>query len=206
MTWTPTDPLFSSQWHFGLLGDIQTIWNDYTGEGVTIAIYDDGVDYTTPTSRRITTPRATPSAPGGTALDPLPGEFRAGRISLQRPARHGGGGDHRGRGATSSAASAWPGTAPSAASTSSAARLWRCERPRGAVSGCRGPGPGLRHLAEQLGRHALLSAGDQSVGRRLYRRSGRGLRNPVGAGAAGGWARSSPRPRAMTIWMPTATG
>ncbi|MFK5997128.1 MAG: S8 family serine peptidase [Rhodobacterales bacterium] len=40
---TPTDPLFSSQWHFNLIGDIQTIWNDYTGNGVNIGIYDDGL-------------------------------------------------------------------------------------------------------------------------------------------------------------------
>jgi Ca2+-binding RTX toxin-like protein len=43
---TPTDPLFGSQWHFPLIGDIQTIWDEYTGAGVHVAVYDDGVDYT----------------------------------------------------------------------------------------------------------------------------------------------------------------
>jgi len=43
---TPTDPLFGSQWHFPLLGDIETIWDEYTGVGVNVAVYDDGVDYT----------------------------------------------------------------------------------------------------------------------------------------------------------------
>lgn len=45
---TPTDPLFGSQWHFALLGDIQTIWNEYNGSGVHIAVYDDGIEYTHP--------------------------------------------------------------------------------------------------------------------------------------------------------------
>lgn len=40
---TPTDSLFSSQWHFNLIGDIQTIWDEYTGNGVNVGIYDDGV-------------------------------------------------------------------------------------------------------------------------------------------------------------------
>ncbi|WP_439141831.1 DUF4214 domain-containing protein [Pseudooctadecabacter sp.] len=39
-----TDPLYDTQWHFDLLGDIETIWADYTGEGVTVAVYDDGMD------------------------------------------------------------------------------------------------------------------------------------------------------------------
>lgn len=43
---TPTDPLFSLQWHFDFLGDIQTIWDEYSGAGVTVAVYDDGVEYT----------------------------------------------------------------------------------------------------------------------------------------------------------------
>jgi subtilisin-like proprotein convertase family protein len=43
---TPTDPLYSSQWHFNLIGDIETIWNDYTGSGINIGIYDTGVQAT----------------------------------------------------------------------------------------------------------------------------------------------------------------
>lgn len=42
---TPTDPLYASQWHFALLGDIETIWDDYTGVGVNVGVYDSGVDY-----------------------------------------------------------------------------------------------------------------------------------------------------------------
>ena len=34
---TPTDPLYEYQWHFDLIGDIETVWDDYTGEGVTVA-------------------------------------------------------------------------------------------------------------------------------------------------------------------------
>ncbi|SEO23373.1 Regulatory P domain of the subtilisin-like proprotein convertase [Gemmobacter aquatilis] len=43
---TPSDPLFTSQWHFALLGDIQTIWDEYTGDGVHVGVYDSGVDLT----------------------------------------------------------------------------------------------------------------------------------------------------------------
>ena len=39
-----SDPLFSDQWHFDLLGDIETIWTEYSGAGVTVGIYDTGVD------------------------------------------------------------------------------------------------------------------------------------------------------------------
>lgn len=42
---TPTDPLYASQWHFPLIGDIETIWDDYDGTGVKVGVYDDGVDY-----------------------------------------------------------------------------------------------------------------------------------------------------------------
>ncbi|WP_010139212.1 S8 family serine peptidase [Oceanicola sp. S124] len=42
---TPSDnPLFASQWHFGLLGDITAVWQDYTGAGVSVGVYDDGVE------------------------------------------------------------------------------------------------------------------------------------------------------------------
>jgi Ca2+-binding RTX toxin-like protein len=42
---TPSDPLFTSQWHFDLIGNIQAIWNDYNGAGVNVGVYDEGVDY-----------------------------------------------------------------------------------------------------------------------------------------------------------------
>ncbi|EBA02110.1 hypothetical protein RB2150_00355 [Rhodobacterales bacterium HTCC2150] len=43
MPTTPTDPLYVNQWHFPLLGDIETIWDEFTGAGVKVAVYDDGV-------------------------------------------------------------------------------------------------------------------------------------------------------------------
>lgn len=43
--YTPVDPLFASQWHFGFLGDIETIWDEYTGDGVAVGVYDDGLQY-----------------------------------------------------------------------------------------------------------------------------------------------------------------
>ncbi len=43
---TPTDPLYADQWHLTLIGDIERIWDDYTGAGVQVGVYDDGVDYT----------------------------------------------------------------------------------------------------------------------------------------------------------------
>jgi subtilisin-like proprotein convertase family protein len=42
---TPTDPLYVDQWHFALIGDIETIWEEYDGTGVHVGVYDDGVDY-----------------------------------------------------------------------------------------------------------------------------------------------------------------
>ena len=45
---TPTDPLYDNQWHFDLIGDIETIWDDYTGDGVTVVVYDEGVQYDHP--------------------------------------------------------------------------------------------------------------------------------------------------------------
>ena len=41
----PKDPLYGSQWHFDLIGDIETIWDDYDGTGVKVGVYDDGIDY-----------------------------------------------------------------------------------------------------------------------------------------------------------------
>lgn len=41
---TPPDPLFASQWHLPLLGDIETIWNAFDGSGVSVGVYDGAVD------------------------------------------------------------------------------------------------------------------------------------------------------------------
>ncbi len=43
---TPTDPLYDDQWHFSLIGDIESIWEEYDGSGVTVVVYDEGVEYT----------------------------------------------------------------------------------------------------------------------------------------------------------------
>jgi subtilisin-like proprotein convertase family protein len=42
---TPNDPLFASQWHFELIGDIEAIWEDYTGDGVSVGVFDDALEY-----------------------------------------------------------------------------------------------------------------------------------------------------------------
>ena len=45
-TVTNNDPLYTSQWHIrALLGpDPNKIWDDYTGKGVKVGVYDDGLD------------------------------------------------------------------------------------------------------------------------------------------------------------------
>lgn len=43
---TPTDPLFAQQWHLPMIGNIRKIWDEYTGTGVSVAVYDDGVQFT----------------------------------------------------------------------------------------------------------------------------------------------------------------
>lgn len=54
----PTDDLFGSQWHLlntgqsgGVAGvdlNVVDVWEDYTGDGVTVGVWDDGVQYTHP--------------------------------------------------------------------------------------------------------------------------------------------------------------
>ena len=44
-TYTPNDPLYSSQWHFPQLGNITDVWNDYTGASIDVGVYDDGLDH-----------------------------------------------------------------------------------------------------------------------------------------------------------------
>jgi len=40
---TPTDPLYAQQWHLPMIGNIRKIWDNYTGQGVSVVVYDDGV-------------------------------------------------------------------------------------------------------------------------------------------------------------------
>jgi subtilisin-like proprotein convertase family protein len=46
LTAAPNDPQFVNQWHFNQLGDIQSIWAEFDGTGIKVAIYDEGVQYT----------------------------------------------------------------------------------------------------------------------------------------------------------------
>lgn len=47
----PADPLYSSQWHLsnsgaGLLDiNVETAWDDYTGAGIQVTVFDNGFDY-----------------------------------------------------------------------------------------------------------------------------------------------------------------
>ncbi len=40
-----SDDLVDEQWHLGFLGNMAAIWRDYTGAGVSVGVYDSGVDY-----------------------------------------------------------------------------------------------------------------------------------------------------------------
>jgi subtilisin family serine protease len=48
----PLDPLYAQQWHFAALGTlngqrlIERIWDDYSGLGIAVGVYDGGVDAT----------------------------------------------------------------------------------------------------------------------------------------------------------------
>lgn len=43
---TPTDPLYASQPFLTVIGDIETIWDEFNGDGVHVGVYDDGLEYT----------------------------------------------------------------------------------------------------------------------------------------------------------------
>lgn len=44
----PNDPYYSWQWHLTLIGDIEQVWNEYTGKGVRVGVYDTGIDISHP--------------------------------------------------------------------------------------------------------------------------------------------------------------
>ncbi len=53
MTTLPKDPLFAEQWYLynpevGSDLNVVDVWKDYTGEGVKIGVFDDGIDYEHP--------------------------------------------------------------------------------------------------------------------------------------------------------------
>src|SRR5690349_8071625 len=43
----PSDTLYSSQWHLnGTWGiNVPQVWDDYTGQGIRVAVYDEGIDW-----------------------------------------------------------------------------------------------------------------------------------------------------------------
>ena len=45
-TETPTDTNYSDQWYLDAMGGFEEVWADYTGAGVKVGVYDDGVEYT----------------------------------------------------------------------------------------------------------------------------------------------------------------
>ena len=40
------DPITADQWHLPRLGDLNTVWKDYTGKDVHVGVYDSGIQYT----------------------------------------------------------------------------------------------------------------------------------------------------------------
>ncbi|MGH1576235.1 S8 family serine peptidase [Planktotalea sp.] len=42
---TPTDPSYASQTFLTVIGDIETIWSEFNGNGIQVGVYDDGVEY-----------------------------------------------------------------------------------------------------------------------------------------------------------------
>jgi subtilisin-like proprotein convertase family protein len=58
MTNIPNDPLFAAQWYLNNTGQLDgtpgvdlnvlDVWDDYSGEGVTVGVFDDGFDYIHP--------------------------------------------------------------------------------------------------------------------------------------------------------------
>lgn len=41
----PDDLLYSSQWHFDAIGGAEALWDIYSGTGITVGIFDDGIEY-----------------------------------------------------------------------------------------------------------------------------------------------------------------
>lgn len=82
---TPSDPLFSLQWHLlnnGTLPgsragqdiNVTTVWPDYTGRGILVGVMDDGVDLTHPDLLQNLRPDLSwdlvLNQPGGNVTDP----------------------------------------------------------------------------------------------------------------------------------------
>lgn len=77
----PADPLVANQWHLLATGqrggtpgidlNVVDVWKDYTGAGVTVGIWDDGVQYTHPDLDANYDPRLAMTV-GGKLHDPAP--------------------------------------------------------------------------------------------------------------------------------------
>ncbi len=44
----PSDPRYAAQWHFRFLGNIERVWDEYSGAGVSVGVFDDGLQYSHP--------------------------------------------------------------------------------------------------------------------------------------------------------------
>lgn len=44
----PSDDLYAAEWHLALMGDLETVWDEVSGAGILVGLYDDGIDYTHP--------------------------------------------------------------------------------------------------------------------------------------------------------------
>jgi subtilisin-like proprotein convertase family protein len=44
----PNDPLYSQQWHFTRIGNIEKIWDEFSGAGIHVGVYDTGIDLAHP--------------------------------------------------------------------------------------------------------------------------------------------------------------
>ena len=50
----PSDVLYDpEQWHFDLIGDIETIWDDYSGLTVHVGVFDDCTGTTSNVARSV---------------------------------------------------------------------------------------------------------------------------------------------------------
>lgn len=70
----PTDPLLAQQWYLQASGaglNVAPVWQRYDGTGVTVAIWDDGVEYTHPDLAPAYDPSLAPTF-DGVVHDPAP--------------------------------------------------------------------------------------------------------------------------------------
>ena len=90
---TPKDPLYTEQvaTHFALIGGLEAVWQDYTGKGVAVGVYDSGIQ----TSHWDLSPNYDASKHvwvDGTELVPIDGRHGTSVAGLIAAARNGEGG------------------------------------------------------------------------------------------------------------------